>query len=783
MRKDARTTRTRLHGSLPVMVAALLAGDLLVQCLPALPPVACLLALLPLVPAAWRWPWLRPLLFLLLGFAWACLRAGAALDARLPAELAGQDFDVVGVVRDLPRHGDGASRFQLQVQQVRLNGQAVALDGALRLAWYGPGGEQLKPCQRWRLHLRLQPSRAMVDPGTWDSEKYALERGVAAVGYVRAEGPNELLSGEPWCVDRLRDAISDAIRVQLGGGAMVPLLQALAVGDQRGLSDHHWQVARVTGVTHLLAISGFHIGVAALLGAWLVGWLWRALPYGSRMPPRQVWQAVAALAVALGYALLAGWGLPAQRTVLMIAAVCVARVLRRGSRPLDSLSLALLVILVADPLAILSAGLWLSFAGVALLIYGMIPGRGWRAWFTQLGRAQGLMTVGLLPLTVWFFGQASVLGAPVNLVAVPVVSLGVVPLALLGIVAWFVWPAAAGVLWQLAAWLMQALWQGLELCASWPLAQWFVPQASWWALLLALLGGLWLLLPRGLPVRWLGLLLFLPLLWPRPDVPAPGAFRVVVLDVGQGLSVLVRTREHALLYDAGPRFPSGFDVGEAVVLPALRALGVRQLDMLMVSHGDNDHDGGAPAVARAMPAARVLGSEPGRTSLPMSLCRAGRHWRWDGVAFRILHPVDAWPEGSNNGSCVLLVTGAGGRMLLPGDISRLVEPAVGKQVGPGPPLVLLVPHHGSNSSSRASFLRRLQPTMAVVSAGWHNRFGHPADEVVVRYRAADIALYNTARAGAVSVAFPATAPPRLRWRLRCDRRHYWRASSCREQSN
>jgi competence protein ComEC len=351
-----------------------------------------------------------------------------------------------------------------------------------------------------------------------------------------------------------------------------------------------------------------------------------------------------------------------------------------------------------------------------------------------------------------------------------------VPLALSGTLLSAMSPTVAGWIWQLAAWLMHALWALLEWLAQWPGAHWYLPQATLWTLLLATLGAIWLFLPRGVPARWLGVLLFLPLLWPRADLPPAGGFRAVVFDVGQGLSVLVRTRHHAMLFDAGAKYPSGFDLGRATVLPALHALGVRRLDLLMISHGDNDHAGGAPAVALEYPRARQLSGEPRRVGLRMQPCRTGQHWTWDGVELQVLSPSGAGGQTrrGNDRSCVLLVSGRGGRLLLTGDISDRIEPQVATATGSGPPLVLLVPHHGSKTSSSAAFIAATHPVLAIVSAGWLNRFGHPSPAVVARYAAAGVPLLGTATAGAVRVRFAPAAPPRVsdRWRWR-DRR-YWR---------
>jgi competence protein ComEC len=382
--------------------------------------------------------------------------------------------------------------------------------------------------------------------------------------------------------------------------------------------------------------------------------------------------------------------------------------------------------------------------------------------------------VALLPLTLWFFGQASLVGALSNLIAVPVVSFVIVPCALLGMLLLGLCPPlAAPVLW-LAARIAHAQWWLLEQMATWPGAHWYLPAVQPHALLLAVLGALWLFLPRGVPLRGFGLLLFLPLLWPPLPRPAEGAFQAWVLDVGQGLSVLLRTRDHLLVYDAGARYPSGFDLGEAVVLPSIHALGISRLDMLMISHGDNDHAGGAEVVADAFPGVQRYAGEPSRMRVPMQQCVAGQAWQWDGVRFRVLSPARGAGDRDNDSSCVLLVEGRGGRLLLTGDISAKMEPQVAAALGPGPPPVMLVPHHGSKTSSSAAFIVAVRPRLAVVSAGWRNRFGHPKPEVLARYAEAQVPVFDTARQGAIPLDFPADAPPRREpgWRQRQAR--YWR---------
>jgi competence protein ComEC len=408
---------------------------------------------------------------------------------------------------------------------------------------------------------------------------------------------------------------------------------------------------------------------------------------------------------------------------------------------------------------------------------GTLPGRGMRAlrdFLRELSSGQLVMTVALLPLTLWFFGEASLVGALSNLIAVPFVSFVIVPCALLGLLLLLLVPAAATPVLTLAAAFAHAQWWLLERMASWPGAHWYLPGVTPVALGLATLGALWLFMPRGWPLRALGAVLFLPLLWPVQAAPATGGFQAWVLDVGQGLAVIVRTRHHALVYDTGARYPSGFDLGAAVVVPALHALGIGRLDLLMISHADNDHVGGARAVAKAFGDAERYAGEPERMPVSMHACRAGQAWQWDGVRLRVLWPRPGTVAKRNDRSCVLAVEGTGGRLLLTGDISSRVEPAVAAALDSPRPTVLVVPHHGSRYSSDAAFIAAVAPVQALVSAGWHNRFGHPHPLTVARYADAGVPLLNTAERGAIEVDAPPAAAPVVAatWRQRDPR--YWR---------
>jgi competence protein ComEC len=442
-----------------------------------------------------------------------------------------------------------------------------------------------------------------------------------------------------------------------------------------------------------------------------------------------------------------------------------------GQGPAQALGLAAAVIVLVDPLAVLAAGFWLSFGGVAALRLVLAPRAGERAWWRELPRAQLALSLALLPLTAWLFGQGSLVGPFANLLAVPWIGFVVVPLVVAGSLLLGAVPLLGAPLLHLADLALVPLWRLMEAMAALPAAQHHFPAAPAWAFALSVGGIAWLLSPRGVPARPLGLVLLLPLLVPSREVLPAGAFSLLLVDVGQGLSVLVRTRSHVLLFDAGARYPSGFDLGEAAVAPALHALGIGHVDRLVISHGDNDHAGGARSVALDFTPSLAEGGEPGRAAIPLQACHAGEAWHWDGVDFRLLGPPSPPPTQGNDRSCVLQIEGAHASALLPGDISRRQEPAVAAAAASARhPLVLVVPHHGSNGSSSAAFLDTLQPDLALVSTGYRNRFGHPHPAVRERYRERGIPLADTAQAGYLAIEAGADG---LRVRRGRDERDAW----------
>ena len=751
-----------------------LAGAVAVQAMPDLPfphlmrGLAACAAIGVLFAATDRLPF-----WFALGFAWTVVHADAYLQARLPETWHGRDFVASGVVHGLPQVVEGSTRFEFMIESARLDGADVDVRGRTRVSWY-VDAPQLRPCSRWTLVLRLRPPRGLVNPGTRDSERSAVQQARIAVGYVRPSPDNRLLQDAPArCIDGWRARIAAAIGAELGDGASGDLLRALAVGDQGSIDEADWQVLRATGIGHLIAISGLHVGLFAAFGAWLARRCWKALPRVTLRLPGPLIEAPFAFGCAFAYGLLAGMGLPTVRTLLMIAVALLARYARRSTRVSQALGLAALAILAWDPLAVLSPGFWLSFAGVAILLSATSPVGDERPPWRDMPRVQWLLSLALLPLTVWFFGQASLIGPLANLIAVPWISFVVVPLTVVAslVVVWA--PTIGEPLLHLADTALMPLWQCMQWMAALPSAQHYFVVAPAWTFALAVTGIAWCLLPRGVPLRAFGLLLAVPMLVPSRAPLESGEFEVWMFDVGQGLSMLVRTRDHALLYDAGARYPGGFDVGDAVVIPALRALGVDQLDRIVVSHGDNDHAGGLAAVSLAFPYAVIDAGEPARIAQRARACVRGDAWRWDGVDLRVLSPPPDSRLAGNDRSCVLAISSEHGTAMLTGDISVAVEAAVARQLGDlARPVLLAVAHHGSRSASGAGFLDALDPDHAWVSAGFRNRFGHPHADVLARHAERGIVVSNTAGQGALRLRFDAAHNEVGEWRAW--RQAWWR---------
>jgi competence protein ComEC len=710
-----------------------------------------------LVAAATAWGWRRGWRLLrtrlafggALGLLWGTLYGVQVTGSLLPVALEQQPLIVQGRIVDLiakeEAFGRPAQRFLLRVEHCFLDDESlcpVALH-TVQLTAYRP--LEIASGERWQMRVKLKRPHGFANPGGFDFESWQVQRRISATGSVRGRDAVRLEEPGPWSVDHRRAQLRDYLLQRLESFASRHLLIALLVADGSGIAREQWQLFRDTGTIHLFVVSGSHIAFTGGL-VWWLGRGWRRLPWSSGSRREQFVCAVPALLVATGYALLAGMGLPIQRALIMFAVVLLATTLRRETRFADALLLALTIVLLRDPLAARDAGCWFSFAAVGALALAVTAAQA-RSWGWL--RAQWLVFVACVPILLLIGGQLSLLSLPANVLAVPLTTVVTLPAALLALLTDTIEPSIGELCWQGADLSLRALLLFLERLHA-PLRGLVLPLSpTGGSLLFALAAALLLCLPRGLPGRALAPLLMLPLLWPRHAEVDQGALRVTVIDVGQGLSVLVETRHHRLLYDTGPAFGSGATAAENAVLPVLRQRGVDALDLLMVSHRDNDHAGGVATVLDAVPTRRVSVGERLRVDAQQP-CHAGEQWQWDDVRFDVLAPDSAWRERSgNNRSCVLLIDAGGQRVLLTGDIERRVEQWLLDADALSPVTLLIAPHHGSRSSSSPAFVTATRPQHVVFSAGYRNAFGHPHPRVADRYAASGARAWNTAASGAL----------------------------------
>ncbi len=738
---------------------AFLVGTCLLLLSPQLPDpvwqVALVVATVPIIRL--RFP--RYAAWIVLGYCWAAWQAGDLLDRVLPVDLQGRDVQVQGIVESLPEQlSGGRIRFYFAVTAYRSPQGWQPLRLPTRLNWYR-GALPMQAGEKWQLRVRLKDPHGFANPGGFDYERWLFSRRIRATGYVKESTINQRIAGPAGHYpDRLRQHIAERLNsLDLPVGT-VALLRALTVGDRAGMTLPQWQILQSTGTSHLLAISGLHVGLVAALAFACSRRIW-SWSGAVRWWPAPHFAAFAAMLAALGYALLAGFQVPAQRALIMVWVWMIATVLSGRADPWQALGIALWLIVLLDPFAGLSAGFWLSFGAVALIFYLGGGRHGSFGRLTRLLQLQAGLVIGLMPLTWIWFQQASWVALPANLLAIPWVGMLVVPVLLLAVVLlpWFA--DISDALFHTAAWLLDWLWVWLLWLSKLPGVLLAAPtgDAAW--LIMCAVGLLILLLPRAFRTGLLAIMLIIPVFLGIPDRPGEGDLWVSLLDVGQGLSVVLETSHHVVVYDAGPAFRSGYDTGAGVVTPFLRTRGFRKIDRLIVSHGDNDHRGGVASLLRRLPAASIHSGDPAALkNHNAEQCRSGQHWQWDQVYFEYLAPAQA--VTGNNGSCVLRVAASDGRSIL---LTRDIEKPVERELleAPGVTLsadVLVAPHHGSLSSSTRAFIERVRPQLVLFAVGYRNRFGFPKHEVTERYRRIGAELMNTADHGAISIKFEAGKP-------------------------
>jgi len=748
--------------------AGFLAGDCAVQLTPTLPAIAwCAVLAVAAAIAGMARQWF--LCALGCGAGWTLIVAHSTLAQTLPERLEGIPIEIVGAIASIPNVNESGVRFVVDTRE-----RSADVPAHIELTWFD-SQVRVAPGEVWHLRVKLRRPRGFANPGGFDYERQLLSERIGASGYILESSENRRI-GLPlrrYALVRLRAAIAQQLSDTLSPSTMSGLMRGLAVGDQQAISADAWRVFAKTGTTHLVAISGFHIGVVAAF----VGVLCGAL---VRLPQAQRWRLTRCDARAAGtivggafYSALAGFSVPTQRTLVMLCVYFAMRLLRRSVPPWRSFALALVAILALDPLAPLQIGFWLSFGAVGVILLAIDGRLAVASKLQEHVHIQSVVTIGIAPVLVSAFGNISLVAPWVNLIAIPFFSLVAVPGVLIGVMLLGICPPLGMCVLLATARVLEWAWPALDWCAHLPLALWYFAERPLWALLLAFVGAVLWATPIA-AIRFAGAALCLPvIIWPVQQLE-PGAFTLAVLDVGQGLALVVRTRSHVLVYDAGPAFRSGRDTGELVVVPYLHHLGVTRPDVLVLSHGDLDHVGGARSMLAEMDVRRLLqGPSVKIPERPADICGAGEQWYWDGVEFTVLHPSDVHDSARNNSSCVIEVRNAGGRALLTGDVERESETALLERGAISHADIVVAAHHGSRTSSTLPFVQATHPQHVIFSAGWRNRWGFPRPEVVQRWQEEGATTYTTFRSGAIEIE---VTPQGIRHigQYRIDHPRYWR---------
>jgi len=695
---------------------------------------------------------------MLAGGIYAALYAHYQLSKRLPAQYLNTEVVITGKVVDLPSRDDRRLRFVVALSSITLPEQklAHAVNSKVRLSWYGKQSPDIRAGHLVELVVKLKPPSSFMNPGGFDNERWLTQKGFVATGYVREksfDASRAIVGNNPDIAAGLRNKLQRKLVKISHGMSSAGIVLALSVGDRSAIDRSQWDAFIATGTNHLLAISGLHISLVALFFGALASFVWRYTAMLSIMSRQQFALLCGALA-ALVYAAMAGFTVPTLRALLMYCVLVCMSVSHRHTRRSTGLTIAFIAITLIDPLSVLAPSFWMSFAAVAVvyLVFTSTRSKTFNAKVFSAIRGHFLICVGLYPLTMLFFQQASIISPLANFLVTPLVGVLITPLVFLASLIALIHEGAAVVVLHVVDFLLQAVFWLIAYLAQLPLALMEFGAMTWTALLLLTLFAMNWVLSLSWTIRLISLLLLLPLFSYRADLLDEGDYRVTFLDVGQGTSVVVRTREHTLLYDTGDQFSTNFSAANAVVLPYLRNQNIRSIDAMIVSHADRDHSGGADELIAEYSFATIYGSAqiPQSPEQPLTLCAAGMSWVWDQVVFEFLHPSSDFNGSKNDGSCVLQISTPGNlRTLLPGDIEKQTESfLVGSDVMQ-PVVLLMSPHHGSATSSTEALIRRLQPNFVVHTAGFQNRFKFPAKEVVARYQSFDVQQLTTSESGAI----------------------------------
>jgi len=684
-------------------------------------------------------------LIFLLGFAWMGWFSTQNLNTHVEDVYLNQPILVTGVIADLPESSTDKTKFIFSVNS--------PFKARVKLSWYGKNHPDLQTGDAWQLQLKLKRNNGYQNLGGFDYEQWLFYKQIDATGYVRSSESNQLIEANRVnSIDRFRQKLRYSLQPFLQPLDFGGVINALIIGDRSFIKDSNWAIFKATNTTHLSVISGLHIGLISGFVFLLAQFLWRRCQYCCRRIPAQVLGAYFGLLSAFLYALIAGFSIPTGRAFIMASVVFISLILRRHHNVWQLYGLALILVLANNPLSIFSVGFWLSFYVVGVIIYGVKQHQD-KSWLFRLLYIQLLISVATLPLIAWFFASGSLLSPVANLIAIPIFSFIITPLSLIGALLMLIglsYPAELS--FMVANQALAGLGYFLALLQQFEFNQWHYTQTQTLDLILFVLAVFIALSPKALKLRVSSVLILSSILFtPYEKIPKNRVI-ITILDVGQGLSQVVQTQNHTLLFDAGARYPSGFNLGESVIIPYLQAKQINTLDKVIISHADNDHIGGLIDVLQTFEAGEILTSTPDKITQQSSHCYAGQQWRWDGVLFEILSPTQNTRLKGNNASCVLKVSTDKFSVLLSADIEKKAEKQLIKyQKEKLNSDILISPHHGSKTSSTQAFLDAVSPSTVIVSSGFKNRFNHPAQQIVDRYKANNIKLINSNCAGQIVV--------------------------------
>ncbi|KPJ67898.1 MAG: hypothetical protein AMJ43_02860 [Coxiella sp. DG_40] len=719
--------------------------------------------------------YLKIIFVFLLGFTWCLSCAHRILEWSLPKSLEGRYITVIGYIASLPQIEEHWEKFTFATDYIDNKPQKAKI----QLSWYGDY-PKIGIGDKWQLLVKLKRPHGSMNPGGFDYERYLFQNEIRATGYVKSSSLNHCLSSHwyNYPIGRFRQYLERGIYQVLHNRQLQGVIAALVVGSRNGISADEWQVFRNTGTSHLVAISGLHIGLISGFIFLFINFIWRRIPYLTLRVSAPLAAAIGALIGALIYSAIAGFSVPTQRALVMITVFTSVLIFKRNIRPWSALLIALLIVLIINPLSTLSAGFWLSFAAVAVLIYTFSGRLGVTGIWWKWGRAQLVVMFGLMPLCLLLFRQFSLVSFIANVVAIPIVGFIVVPLSLVGCLIWIISSRFGTWVLLFAEKVMSLLWLYLKWLSAQHWVVWHHALVNNWILVTTTIAVLLLLAPKGISIRWLGIIWFLPLIFYKPMGPKDGEVWFTLLDVGQGLASVVRTEHHVLIYDTGPKYNDNFDTGRVVVVPFLHNFDINDVDMMVISHGDNDHIGGAASVLSMLNVKQIMTSVPERfPNNRAGHCWAGKSWQWDGVTFSFLSPKLNSDLKGNDASCVLKVTDGVNSVLLTGDIEALTEHILIKNNHQNlKSTILVAPHHGSNSSSTISFINIVKPEYVLFPVGYSNRFSFPSNEVTIRYKIIHAIQFDTVNSGAITFMFNNKDKVSLPSEYKKLFTHYWNSS-------